>query len=55
MANGIDYHKKRKILSLIYQKDSSMKNAIKKILFILKLWIEQHHEFERWHIRNRNK
>lgn len=32
-----------------------MKKFIKNILFILKECIKQHHEFERWHIRNYKK
>ena len=32
-----------------------MNKIIKNILFILREWIEQHHEMERWSIRNRKK
>ncbi len=32
-----------------------MKKFIKKVLYILNEWIEQHHEFERWNARNYKK
>lgn len=32
-----------------------MPKFIKKVLFIFNEWVKQHHEFERWNIRNYKK
>ena len=39
----------------ITQVGGNMKTIITKVLFILKEWIKQHHEMERWDARNYKK
>ena len=45
----------KKVRQFIIQVGGNMKTIITKVLFILKEWIEQHHEFERWDARNYKK
>ena len=45
----------KKVRQFITQVGGNMKTIITKVLFILREWIEQHHEFERWNARNYKK
>lgn len=44
-----------KVRQYITQVGGNMKTIITKVLFILREWIEQHHEMERWNVRNYKK
>ena len=45
----------KKVRQFIIQVGGNMKTIITKVLFILREWIEQHHEMERWNVRNYKK
>ena len=43
------------VKQFITQVGGNMKTIITKVLFILREWIEQHNEMERWNVRNYKK